>query len=328
MSLPTEKSRPLPIRKGHRKSGKDISQRASSFSGLVIALNIQTKASAEAAGGVTASTESTLTAPSADISPRRNFTSGWCKGARRHIDAGSLGASPCRSPDTQTRGGVAATGKTTRNETGYMITGLHRPDKKMPFAGESEASRSGRSTESRRPSKSRRTPEPFNRSKPDMSLVGNTAKCHAPFSLCPNQPPHGLPAPCASLDTTSTPSAAGNANTTTGSASRPRNHCNSWFFPTLSPSHGCPNSSGAASNISGLSDFTTTPSSKSRTLGFHGRLASPTRAGMARLQSGFGAATARPTGFGYAHCPLRYPTRRRESRIITEGNATVNCTAG
>lgn len=80
-------------------------------------------------------------------------------------------------------------------------------------------------------------------------------------SPCPN-PSNGLPEPCASPDQTSTPSAAGNANTTTGSASRLRNRCVSWSKNTLSPFHGCPNSSGAAYITNGLSEIHINPLSR------------------------------------------------------------------
>lgn len=65
--------------------------------------------------------------------------------------------------------------------------------------------------------------------------------------------------------------------------------------------------------------FPPTPASKSRTLGFHRRFVSHDPAGQPRPQVPLRTATARPTGFGYAHRPLRYPIRRRESRIITRG---------
>jgi len=140
----------------------------------------------------------------------------------------------------------------------------------------------------------------------------------ASFPPC-NHKPTGLPDPCASPAKTSTPPAAGNKNTETGSASRPTDHSTSWCTDSLSPSQDCPNSSGAASFTSGLSDFLTTPAHESGTPDSHRRIVSHDPAGNTRLQVPLRTATARPTGLGYAHRPLRYPIRLRESRINTQG---------
>lgn len=138
-------------------------------------------------------------------------------------------------------------------------------------------------------------------------------------------PSNGHQEGCASLAPTSTPPAAGSANTAFGSASSPNDPSISCPTPNpCGPKTGCPNSSGAACNISGLSDFLTTPTSKSKTFDFHRWPANKAQSGQSRLLAAFETTTARPTGFGYAHRPLRYPTRRRESRIIQWGTQPGN----
>ncbi len=76
---------------------------------------------------------------------------------------------------------------------------------------------------------------------------------------CQIQRTIGHAEPCASPGQTSTPSADGNANTTTGSASAQRNPCVSWYFQTLSPNPASPNSSGAACSTVGLSKHSRLP---------------------------------------------------------------------
>ena len=65
--------------------------------------------------------------------------------------------------------------------------------------------------------------------------------------------------------------------------------------------------------------FPPTPASEPETSCSHRRLVSHDRTGRPRSQVPLRTATARPTGLGYAHRPLRYPIRRRESRIIPQG---------
>lgn len=102
-------------------------------------------------------------------------------------------------------------------------------------------------------------PHPGSRQRTPSAEGHSQASCERRFagwdslSTC-NQPKYGLPDPCASPDPTSTPNAAGSANTTTGFVSPLRNHSDSCAFQMLSRNRAYPNSSGADSNISGLSD--------------------------------------------------------------------------
>ncbi len=68
-----------------------------------------------------------------------------------------------------------------------------------------------------------------------------------------------------------------------------------------------------------LSDFHPTPAKQIEDTRFPRRLLNVAQSGQSRPLAKFTASTARPTGFGYAHRPPRYPIRRRESRIITRG---------
>ena len=67
------------------------------------------------------------------------------------------------------------------------------------------------------------------------------------------------------------------------------------------------------------STFPPTPASEPETSCSHRRLVSHDPAGLPRPKVPLRTATARPTGLGYAHRPLRYPIRRRKSRIIPQG---------
>lgn len=81
-------------------------------------------------------------------------------------------------------------------------------------------------------------------------------------------------------------------------------------------------------NSNGFPPFPPTPSSKPGTPGFQRWFVSHDPAGLSRPQVPLRTTTARPTGFGYAHRPLRYSNPTPGKQNNPEGNATGKVTAG